>query len=253
MKKIIRKTKPVKEKDFKDLGFSQDKVTGFLSQKYHSSKVLMIGAGGIGSLIGVAMTRKGIGFLDIFDDDYVEFKNLTRQIFTKKDIGKNKAVQLVKMLSGQGLYNTTLRGFPYRFQEALEIKWDMSGYDLIICGVDNNPTRISVSKYCSLNKIPLIMSAVSRDASTMYCAVQEPDKACFGCMLPQSVNDDSYPCNLPGIIDINQVVAGFSVYAVDTILMKRYREWNFKFVSLDGMVPDSSKIINKNPECRLCR
>ncbi len=250
MKKLT--TRPINKHRWQELGFSQDKVSGFFSKKYHSSKVLMIGAGGIGSLIGLALTRKGLGFLDIFDDDDVELKNLTRQIFSERDIGKNKAIQLVKMLSKQGLFKTTLQGLPYRFQEALEMKMDMSGYDLIMCGVDNNPTRISVSQYCLKKKIPLIICSVSRDASTMLCAIQEPGKACFGCMLPGSINDESYPCNLPGIIDINQVVAGFSVYAVDTILMNRHREWNFKFVSLDGSVPDSSKMIERNPECALC-
>ena len=250
MKKLT--TKPISKRRWEELGFSQDKVSGFLSERYQTSKVLMIGAGGIGSLVGLALTRKGLGFLDIFDDDDVELKNLTRQFFMKKDIGKNKAIQLVKMLVKQGLFKTTLQGFPYRFQEALEMKIDMSGYDLVICGVDNNPTRVSVARYCLEKKIPLILCAVSRDASTMYCAIQEPGKVCFGCIFPNSINDDSYPCNLPGIIDINQVVAGFCVYAVDTVLMNRHREWNFKFASLDGSIPDSSKIIEKNPECILC-
>jgi molybdopterin/thiamine biosynthesis adenylyltransferase len=110
----------------------------------------------------------------------------------------------------------------------------------------------SVAKYCLEKKIPLVMGAISRDGIQMYCAVQEPEKACFGCIRPNEINDHSYPCNLPGIIDINQVVAGFMVYALDTILMNRNREWNLKMVFLDGSVPETSKIILRNADCQLC-
>ena len=130
---------------------------------------------------------------------------------------------------------------------------DLSGYNLVICGVDNNPTRIAASKYCFSKKIPLIMSAISRDGFQMYCAIQEPGKACFGCLMPQAINNDQYPCNLPGIIDVIQVVSGFTVYAVDTILMGRNREWNLRMFSLDGSIPETSSIISKKITCPVCR
>ena len=106
---------------------------------------------------------------------------------------------------------------------------DLFHYNAIICGVDNNPTRISVAEYCLARDIPLIVNAVSRDGVQMYCAIQEPDKACFGCIMPQAMNNNVYPCNLPGIIDVIQVVSGVTVYALDTILMNRNREWNSRY------------------------
>ena len=246
------KTKPVNKSKWVDLGFSQEKITGFDLSVYQKSSVLLIGAGAIGGHTSYGMVRKGIGRLEIMDDDHVELKNLTRQLFYKKQVGKNKAISLAKNLSKEGYFNSTVCGYPYRFQEALEMDMDLSSYDAVICAVDNNPTRISVTEYCLSNDLPLIINGVSRDGSQMYCAVQLPDKACFGCIMPQEINYSRYPCNLPGIIDIIQVVSGFSVYALDTILMQRHREWNLRMLSLDGSMPESSLLVLRNDSCSMC-
>jgi molybdopterin/thiamine biosynthesis adenylyltransferase len=215
--------------------------------------VLLIGAGAIGSHVALAMVRKGIKGLDIFDDDKVELKNLTRQLYNLNDVGKNKAMRLAKILSREGFFQTAIRGYPYRFQEALEMGMDLSGYHAVICGVDNNPTKVSAARYCLAHGIPLIMNGVSRDGIQMYCVVQQPGKACFGCLMPHALNDNQYPCNLPGIIDVIQVVSGFAVYALDTVLMRRNREWNLRMISLDGSIPDSALSIAKKDNCPLCR
>jgi molybdopterin/thiamine biosynthesis adenylyltransferase len=247
------RTKLVDQKKWAELGFSQEKIIGFNLSRYQKSKVLIIGAGAIGGHTAYGMVRKGIRYLDIMDDDSVELKNLTRQFFYLKNVGKNKAISLAKNLSKEGYFDSTICGYPYRFQEALEMGMDLSRYNAFICAVDNNPTRISVTEYCLSKFIPLIINGVARDGSQMYCAVQQPGKACFGCIMPLEINYSRYPCNLPGIIDIIQVVSGFTVYALDTILMGRHRDWNLRMLSLDGSMPESSLQILKNDNCSLCR
>jgi molybdopterin/thiamine biosynthesis adenylyltransferase len=246
------RTNPVPQEKWDELNYNQNKIYGFYLRIYQALRVLLIGAGAIATHVAMALVRKGIGWLDMYDGDVVELKNLTRQLFSIEDEGKNKAICLARILSKQGFFKTTLTGYPYRFQEALEMGTDFSTYNAVICAVDNNPTRIAAAKYCLDKKIPLIISAVSRDGDLMYCAIQEPDKACFGCIMPHAINDNTYPCNLPGIIDIIQVVSGFTVYALDTIAMGRYREWNIKMVSLDGSHPDSSVVVESKAECALC-
>ena len=253
MKGKAYKTKPVGRNKWAELNFSQEKIFGFNLNIYQRTNVLLIGGGAIGSHTAHGIVRKGIKCLDIMDDDKVELKNLTRQIFYMKNVGKNKAICLAKNLSKEGFFNSTIRGYPYRFQEALEMGMDLSCYDAIICAVDNNPTRISATEYCLSKDIPLIINAVSRDGIQMYCAVQESGKACFGCIMPQAINSNRYHCNLPGIIDVIQVVSGFTVYALDTILTHRHREWNLRMFSLDGSIPDSSLFVSKKDNCSLCR
>jgi molybdopterin/thiamine biosynthesis adenylyltransferase len=242
----------VAKKGWDKLNFSQQKISGFDLKVNQEAKALLIGAGAIGSHVGLGMARKGVGLLDIFDADKVELKNLTRQLYYPKQVGKNKAKCLAKILSKQGFFRSTIRGFPYRFQEALEMGMDLSGYDAIICAVDNNPTRVSAARYCLAHNIPLVTNGVSRDGVLMYCAIQEPGKACFCCLMPQAINDERYPCDLPGIIDVIQLVSGFTVYALDTLLMQRHREWNLRMVCLDGSMPETSLMISKKENCAFC-
>jgi molybdopterin-synthase adenylyltransferase len=252
MKTKVYKTKPIASKAWAQLNFSQGKIAGFDLNTYQRARICLIGAGAIGSHVALGLVRKGIGNVDLFDGDLVELKNLTRQLFSAKDVGKNKAVCLSKSLSKQGFFRTTIKGVPFRFQEALEMGIDFSHYNAIICGVDNNSTRVALAEYCIANYRPLITIAVSRDGVQLYCAIQEPGNACFGCLMPLAINNNVYPCNLPGIIDVIQVVAGFAVYALDTVLMKRNCDWNLRMISLDGSCPETSILIPKRENCPLC-
>lgn len=251
MKAQTFKTKAVPVLKIEELNFSQGLVRGFNLEVFQKSKVLLVGCGGIGDKVGISLVRKGIGELHICDDDTVKLKNLTRQLFHKKYEGKNKAVCLAKMLRKQGFFNTTIKAFPLRFQE-MQRQGILEKYDAVICGVDNNPARVACSVYARLHNIPLIISSISRDATQISCAVQKPGKACFGCILPHAVNDESYPCNQPGIIDIMHIVAGFTVFALDSVLTNRHIEWNFKSVSMDGSMPDFNAFIEKKNNCQLC-
>ena len=252
MKPKVFRAKPPPRARWEQLNSSQSKVRGFDLSSYQASTVLVVGVGGIGSNVAWALVRKGLGHALLMDDDVVELPNLTRQRFFKRDVGKNKAIAYGKHLCREALFETTILCWPYRFQELLEEGVSLEHCDVIVCGVDNNPTRVAVAKHGLTHDIPVIHAAVSRDANQLYCAVQEAGNACFGCMFPHALNDDSYPCNLPGIIDVLQVLAGFVVYAVDTILCGRHREWNLRSVFLDGSVPDACLSIERRADCPLC-
>lgn len=227
-------------------------VQGFNQEIYSRSTITLVGAGGINGENGEGFVRKGIGQLHIFDGDLVEISNLNRQKFTKKDIGKNKALRLAKNLKREGYMGTKLRAYPLYFQQAVE-----EGYrcktDLIVCGVDNDQTRIYVSTYALTNNLPAIFAAVSRDANQGYAFVQEINGACFGCAFPESISNDITPCpGVPAIKDILKIVSGFLLYAADTILMQRKRDWNFRMTYLAGYLQDIKRLIHRKEDCTLC-
>jgi molybdopterin/thiamine biosynthesis adenylyltransferase len=227
-------------------------VIGFDQSIFSQSKITLVGAGGINGENGEGFVRKGIGKLDIFDGDDVELSNLNRQRFTRKEIGKNKAIGLARNLVREGYMGTILNAYPFFFQEALE-KGTIPETDLIICAVDNEETRIFLSRYAIKNKLPAIFSAVSRDANQGYVFVQEPGKACFACAFPNTISNQITPCpNTPAIKDILKIVSGLALYAADTILMSRKRDWNFRMIYLAGFVPDENRRIAPNPDCPLC-
>ena len=84
-----KKIKPDEKWDIKPTS-RQEKIPGFNQSELNYGTVNLIGAGGLGSEIGEGLVRKGLGFLNIFDEDTVELSNLNRQRFYEKDLGKNK-------------------------------------------------------------------------------------------------------------------------------------------------------------------
>jgi len=246
------RARPVQSALTAELNASQSTVPGFDLAALQAAHIVLIGAGGIGSQVAMAMIRKGLGRLTVVDDDRVEHKNLTRQLFSRRDVGKLKAVQLAKQLRRDGLFPTKIEAFPRRFQELVDRSHDFGKASVLICGVDNNPSRRGVSAFALEHDMAVIHAAVSRDGNQLYVMVQEPGHACWGCAFPHYVNDSNYPCNLPGIIDVLQVVAGFIVFAVDSVVCARPRAWNVRETYLDGSLPDRARLIDRRPDCVLC-
>ena len=188
----------------------------------------------------------------MLDDDIVEASNLNRQRFYEEDLGSNKALALAKNLQRECIQPTEIWGWPFRFEEALAYEIDLS-CNVAICGVDNNPARVAVSQYCRAKAIPAIFTAVSRDGDHGYVFVQEKDGPCIACLFPDMVNDDRYPCpGTPAIADILQAVGALAVYAVDTLLMKRTRTWNYRRISLSDGSLDGAALVPVRESCSLC-
>jgi hypothetical protein len=103
----------------------QEKVPGFNQQALAASRIILVGAGGLGGEIGVTLTRKGIGELVILDNDIVEPTNLNRQKFYKSDLYKNKAIRLSRNLAKEGFNSTSLQGIALSFQDALDAGFDL--------------------------------------------------------------------------------------------------------------------------------
>jgi sulfur carrier protein ThiS adenylyltransferase len=231
----------------------QARLPGFSQEALTLAKVIMIGAGGLGGEIGEALVRKGVGRLALFDHDYVELSNLNRQLFGKNDLGRPKSHCLSRNLSKLGFLGSVIEGYSLSFQDALKSGVDMAGnVKVVVCGVDNNPCRIAVSSYYQEQKIPVVFTSVSVDASHGYVFVQEPGKACFACQFPKAINDDTYPCGTPAVKDILKVVSGIVSYAVDSLLMERLRTWSYKHCYLDGTIPDKNWMVPRSPHCTLC-
>ena len=228
----------------------QKTIPGFDQETFSNSHVLCIGAGGIISQIAPALCRKGIGRVTVLDDDIVEVSNLNRQRFYKDDIGKHKATSLAVNLKRECIVATEIRGIPLRLQEAVARRVDLS-CDVAICGVDNNPARVAASRYFRAKGIAVVFAAVSLDCDHGYVFVQDKAGPCIGCMFPDMANDDRYPCpGTPAIGDILQAVGALAVYAVDAVLTKRRRMWNYRTTYLSDGTFDASMVISVRDTCQ---
>ena len=221
----------------------QKKILGFDQSVFSKSHVLCVGAGGIISMIAPTLVRKGIGRITLLDDDVVEESNLNRQRFYIKDVGQNKARALAETLVPECIVETEIQGVPLRLEEAIARDIDLS-CNVVICGVDNNPARVAASRHFRRLGIPVISTAVSINGDHGYVFVQEKGGPCIGCLFPDMVNDDRYPCpGTPAIADILQAVGSLAVYAVDSLLINRSRSWNYRRISLaDGTLDGVTQI-----------
>ncbi len=241
----------LRAKAIPEAGDRQRKIVGFNQEVFSRSSIVCIGAGGIISHIAPTVARKGIGSITLLDDDVVEPSNLNRQRFYEADIGRNKAVALAQNLQRECIAATELRGHPFRLEEAITREIDLP-CGVAVCGVDNNPARIKASRYFRTSGIPVIFTAVSRDGDHGYVFVQERAGACIGCLFPDRVNDDRYPCpGTPAIADILQALGALAVYAIDTLLMKRSRSWNYRRISLSDGTLDGSSLLAASESCRM--
>ena len=128
-------------------------------QKLKDAKVLVIGAGGLGCPALLYLAAAGVGTIGIMDGDFVSISNLNRQVlFGEKDIGTNKAASASDQLKSK--YPDIDFHCKPEFistQNALDI---IAGYDIVIDGTDNFPTRYLVNDACVLLNKPLVFAAI---------------------------------------------------------------------------------------------
>jgi len=133
------------------------------------ARVLVIGAGGLGSTVIPALTAAGVGTIGIVDDDSVELSNLHRQyIHTTADVGTPKVVSAANAAHAinPGSTVTAIEG-RLTAENALAIFAD---YDLVLDGSDNFPTRYLANDAASITGIPLVWGAVSQYAGQVGLA-----------------------------------------------------------------------------------
>ncbi len=194
--------------------------------------------------------RKGIGALDIFDEDVVEFSNLNRQRFFKDDVYKNKAIALAKNLAREATSVTRITGHAKNIQGA--VASNPIDATVIVCAVDNNAARAFTARYY-LGKRPVVFLGVDEHAETGYVFVQGHSGACLACQFPHIVDEGGGACPKVGAVkDILKVVSGYALYAIDSLLMDRPRKWNLAWPRLPGQDPQVQPVTSFVPERETC-
>ena len=232
----------------------QAKVDGFSHAAHQQTSYSFVGCGGVNLPIILGAVLKGAGFIELLDHDIIDLSNLSRQYpFTIADVGKYKAFVAGKHFAKMAFAPLRITARRLRFQERYTLDNKPKKLpDIIVTGVDNNPTRRAVAAYAHAHQIPAIFPAVGRDANACYVYVQQPGHACWGCAFPEFLNDQTYPCNLPGSFDILSLAAGYALHAIDSLVSNRPREWNLRKVYLDGGLPDQTRLIEPRPNCPVC-
>jgi len=178
------------------------KDIGILGQKkIFSSKVLVIGVGGLGSSVVEFLSRAGIGYLGIVDDDKVSLSNLHRQsLYNTSDIGKFK-VKIAKDRIKKINPNTKVTIYKIRLTNN-NFKKIINDYDYIVDGSDNFKTKFLLNDFCLKFKKTLVTGAISKfDGHIFTFNFKDKKIPCLRCFFQESdIPDNLLNCESEGVL-----------------------------------------------------
>lgn len=184
-------------------------------QKLLDSKVLLLGAGGLGSPAALYLAAAGVGTLGIIDMDVVDASNLQRQILHNMDrIGDRKVDSAKKTITE---LNPDVNVVTYDTRLGADNVLDIiRGYDVIVDGTDNFPTRYLVNDASLLERIPVVHGSIFRFEGqvTVFDPYNGP---CYRCLLPEPPPPELAPsCSEAGVLGVLPGIVG-SLQAMEAI------------------------------------
>ena len=184
-------------------------------QKLLESRVLLLGAGGLGSPAALYLAAAGVGTLGIVDMDVVDASNLQRQILHNTDrIGERKVDSAKKTLTE---LNPDVDVVTYDVRLGADNVLDIiDGYDVIVDGTDNFPTRYLLNDASLLKRIPVVHGSIFRFEGQV--SVFQPYVGpCYRCLLPEPPPPELAPsCAEAGVLGVLPGIVG-SIQALEAI------------------------------------
>src|SRR4051794_30342425 len=184
-------------------------------QKLLESKVLLLGAGGLGSPAALYLAAAGVGTLGIVDMDVVDASNLQRQILHNTErIGERKVDSAKKTLTALNPdVNVVTHDVRFGADNIMDI---LADYDVVVDGTDNFPTRYLLNDASLLQRIPVIHGSIFRFEGqvTVFDPYNGP---CYRCLLPEPPPPELAPsCAEAGVLGVLPGIVG-SIQALEAI------------------------------------
>ncbi|MEE8472292.1 MAG: molybdopterin-synthase adenylyltransferase MoeB [Dehalococcoidia bacterium] len=208
------------------LGFTEDQVRRYSrhiilrqvggkgQRRLLGARVLLVGTGGLGSPAGLYLGAAGVGKIGVADFDRVDLSNLHRQVFHRtRDIGQPKTASAARTLHSM---NPDIEVVEHQLELGVSnIGEILDGYDIVVDGSDNFPTRYLVNDACVMAGKPLVHGSISqfRGMATVFL----PGQGCYRCLFPQPPAPGTTPtCQEAGVLGVLPGVIG-TIQAVETI------------------------------------
>ncbi len=182
-------------------------ITG--QKKILSSKVLIVGAGGLGSPVAEYLARAGIGSLGIVDDDIISLSNLHRQsLYDTSDVGKLK-VKTTKNKIKKINPNTKIKIYKIRLNQ-INFKKIINNYNFIVDGSDNFKTKLLINDFSVKFKKVLITGAISKFNGQVFTFDFRNKKTpCLRCFFQETrISENFINCESEGILGTVAGVVG---------------------------------------------
>lgn len=221
------------------------------------SKVLLVGLGGLGSPAAFYLCAAGVGTLGIADDDVVDRSNLQRQILhTDARVGSSKVDSARQTLRA---LNPSVRLVAHEGRvDGSNVEEIFSGYDLVLDGADNFPTRYLVNDACVKLGLPNVHGSVYRfegQVSVFWPGRPDAPGPCYRCLYPEPPPPELAPsCAEAGVLGVLPGVVGL-LQAVETIkiLLGTGEPLVGRLLQYDALESRFTKLrLERDPDCRYC-
>lgn len=222
-------------------------------ERLKRARVLVVGAGGLGSPAALYLAAAGVGTIGIIDSDAVEMSNLHRQILhATRDVGRTKVESARDALADLNPAVTVTvyeeRLTPSRARELC------AGYDLVVDGSDNYATRYAVNDACAALGVPWVYGSVER-FSGQVALFTAPDGPCYRCIFPEApASGSTASCEEIGVLGAVPGAIG-SLQATEALkcLLGIGEGLRGRLLQLDLLRGTTDVIeIEADPECTAC-
>ncbi|MDH5821450.1 molybdopterin-synthase adenylyltransferase MoeB [Luteimonas sp. RD2P54] len=226
-------------------------------RRLQRARVLLIGAGGLGSPAAYYLAAAGVGTLRLADDDRVERSNLQRQILhTDARIGTPKVISAAATLSALNP-RTTIEAVAERVTSA-NVERLLEGVDLVVDGADNLPARYLLNDACVKLGKPLVYGAVHRfegQASVFDAGRRRGGAPCYRCLFPEPPPPEAAPsCAEAGVLGVLPGVIGL-IQATEAIklLLGLGTSLSGRLLHFDALAMRFRETrLGPDPDCPLC-
>jgi adenylyltransferase/sulfurtransferase len=222
-------------------------------QKLLNAKILIIGAGGLGSPAAMYLAAAGIGQLSIYDDDQVDLTNLQRQIaHHTPDIGMDKVISTLNTLKK---INPEVKVLANKARlQGERLLNEVAAADVVLDCSDNFTTRFAVNRACVTAKTPLVSGAAIRFEGQI--SVFTPGlhgSPCYNCLY-QSDGEELQNCARNGVIaPLTGIVGSIQALEAMKLIVQTGELLVGRLLLLDGLTMEWQTMrFKKNPQCPTC-
>jgi thiazole biosynthesis adenylyltransferase ThiF len=231
-------------------------VGGKGQEKLLNSKVLVIGAGGLGSPAILYLAAAGVGTIGIVDFDVVDFSNLQRQVIHNTErVGTPKVESARKTVE---MLNPDVKVITYNTRISKENIMDIiKDYDVVLDGTDNFPTRFLINDACYFAGKPLVSAAMLRFEGqvSVFDFRNKENSPCYRCLFPEPPPPGLVPsCQEAGILgSIGGIMGCIQATEAIKLILGIGEPLVGKLLIMDALSMDFRKVkLRKDPNCPLC-
>jgi molybdopterin-synthase adenylyltransferase len=219
-----------------------------------ASRVLIVGAGGLGSPTALYLAAAGVGRITLADHDTVELTNLQRQIaHDMASLGENKAVSAARRMAAMNP-DIEIAPLSERLEgEALLARVDAA--DLVLDCSDNFATRHAVNRACATYRKPLVSGAAVRfDGQISVFDLRRDEAPCYACLFPENARDAEMRCAEFGVFaPLVGVVGALQAAEALKLLIGIGQSLSGRLLLYNALDADWRSVrLKKDPGCPVC-